>query len=133
MTRSIPARFHSHWNSTAPGSSDAAIRNSATPSVPLSPPRSFTMFTRKFTTGMMAVSPKKPAPSMAVNAGLFFRMYSAEWARPALRAAGASVREKRGNAAVESSSRTTSPAWVTSTDSMPKRRTCWPARTETMA
>ena len=128
-----PKRRNSGVNSSAAGSSDAPIRNSARPRCPSSPPRSETRFTMKLTMGIMAARVKNRLASVRVKGRLLFRMYNMEWGRsPPPWACKASL-GKAGYRATTAIISTSSAMWVSSRLSVPKRTACWPHATQARA
>ena len=71
--------FCSSPNTSADGSSEAAIKNCATPSAVLPPPWLFTSETRKLLIGITPIMPKKQAMSMSVKTLFFFKICQIEW------------------------------------------------------
>ena len=72
-------RFRSRPNTSADGSSEAAIKNCATPSAVLPPPWLFTSETRKLLIGITPIMPKKQAMSMSVKTRFAFKICQIEW------------------------------------------------------
>ena len=72
-------RFCSSPNTSADGSSDAAIRNCAAPSAVLPPPWLLTSETRKLLIGITPIMPKKQAMSMSVKTLFCLKICQMEW------------------------------------------------------
>ena len=127
-------RFCSSPNISADGSSDAAIKNCATPSAVLPPPWLLTSETRKLLIGMTPIMPKKQAMSMSAKTLFFFKICQIEWPEAAL-ACGCGRRRAGmlGNASRHASSTSCSAQCARSAVCMPKRAVSSPVATHRTA
>lgn len=126
--------FCSSPNTSADGSSEAAIKNCATPSAVLPPPWLFTSETRKLLIGITPIMPKKQAMSMSVKTLFFFKICQIEWPEADF-ACGCGRRRAGmlGNASRQTISRSCSAQCARSAACIPNRAVSSPVTTHKTA
>ena len=130
----LDSRLRRSPKTSADGSSDAAIRNCASPSARLSPPRLVTSVTRKPLIGMRPIMPKKQAMSMSVKVRLPRRICRAEWPSAApFCGCGRSCAGMDGNSSRHMSITSCSAQCASSAVCIPKRAVKSPVATQSSA